>query len=271
MATDPMRPLAGQKALVTGASSGIGAAVALALAEAGAAVGINCHRDREGAVETARHVRDHGSHALIIPADVGNELEVAAMIAAFLGAFERLDILVANAGIQRDAPFATLSLEEWRAVIDTDLTGSFLCAREAVRQFQHQGVAPEISRAAGKIVAISSVHETIPWAGHANYAAAKGGIRMLMRSLALEVAPDRIRVNSIAPGAIRTPINRQAWETPEAEARLLALIPSGRLGTPEDVAAAAVWLASDASDYVTGTTLYVDGGMALYPAFRTGG
>jgi glucose 1-dehydrogenase len=182
-----------------------------------------------------------------------------------------VDILVNNAGLQRDAAFHDMTLAEWQTVIGINLTGQFLCARAAVREFLRRGVVPAVSRAAGKIVCMSSVHEVIPWAGHANYAASKGGVMLLMKSLAQEVAPHRIRVNSVAPGAIRTPINRPAWETPEAYEALMRLVPYKRIGEPEDVARAVVWLASDESDYVTGTTLFVDGGMTLYPGFESGG
>jgi glucose 1-dehydrogenase len=185
--------------------------------------------------------------------------------------FGTIDILVNNAGLQRDAAFTAMTLTQWNTVIGINLTGQFLCAREAVRMFDQRGVVPEISKAAGKIICMSSVHQDIPWAGHANYATSKGGIKMLMESLAQEVAPRRIRVNAIAPGAVRTPINTSAWSTPEAYNALMTLIPYGRIGEPEDIAQAAVWLASDCSDYVVGTTLYVDGGMTLYPGFATGG
>jgi glucose 1-dehydrogenase len=185
--------------------------------------------------------------------------------------FDTVDILVANAGLQADAPTASMTMAQWDKVLNVNLTGQFLCAREAIREFRRRGMRPDVSCALGKIICVSSVHQEIPWAGHVNYAASKGGIEMMMRSLAQEVAAERIRVNAIAPGAIRTPINRQAWETPEALERLLTLIPYGRIGEPEDIGQAAVWLASDASDYVVGTTLYVDGGMTLYPGFSTNG
>jgi glucose 1-dehydrogenase len=182
-----------------------------------------------------------------------------------------LDILVANAGIQLDAPFSEMTLAQWNTVLAVNLTGQFLCAREAVKEFTRRGLVPELSSAAGKIICMSSVHDVIPWAGHVNYAASKGGVLMFMKSLAQEVAHQKIRVNAISPGAIRTPINRAAWETQEAEAELNKLIPYERIGEPMDIGHAAVWLASDASDYVVGTTLYVDGGMTLYPGFQEGG
>jgi len=266
-------PLAGQKALVTGASSGIGAGVAQALAAAGAAVAIN-HSSVSSAAAgeaVAQAIRERGGTAIVLRADVSREDEVAAMVARCLDAFGRLDILVANAGIQRDAAVEAMTLAQWQQVLAVNLTGQFLCARVALRCFERQGIDAAVSRAAGKIICMSSVHEIIPWAGHVNYAASKGGVRLFMQTLAQEVASRRIRVNGIAPGAIRTNINREAWETPEALQRLLRLIPYGRIGEPEDVAKAAVWLASDDSDYVTGTTLFVDGGMTLYPEFRDNG
>jgi glucose 1-dehydrogenase len=268
------RPLlAGQKALVTGSSAGIGAGVAQALAASGAAVAIN-HSGAASAAAAeavAKAIRDSGGTAIVLRADVAREDEVEAMVARFLDTFGRLDILVANAGIQRDAAIEAMTLEQWQQVISVNLTGQFLCARAAIRCFERQGVDAALSRAAGKIICMSSVHEIIPWAGHVNYAASKGGVRLLMQTLAQEVASRRIRVNGIAPGAIRTNINRPAWETPAALQQLLKLIPYGRIGEPEDVAKAALWLASDESDYVTGTTLFVDGGMTLYPEFRDNG
>ena len=152
-------------------------------------------------------------------------------------------------------------------MIAVNLTGQFLCAREAVREFLRRGVVPEVSRAAGKIICIGSVHEIIPWAGHANYCGSKGGVAMMMKTLAQEVAPQRVRVNSIAPGAVRTPINTAPWSTRQ----LMALVPYKRIGEPEDIARAVVWLAYDESDYVVGATLFIDGGMTLFPDFAEGG
>ena len=212
-----------------------------------------------------------GAAAFACRADVSREDQVEAMFAQAIDRFGTLDILVANAGVQRDAAFHEMTLEQWNSVIGINLTGQFLCARAAIREFLRRGVVAAISAAAGKIICMSSVHQEIPWAGHVNYATSKGGIRMLMESLAQEVAPRRIRVNAIAPGAVRTPINTAVWDTPAAYANLMTLIPYGRIGEPEDIARAAVWLAADQSDYVVGTTLYVDGGMTLYPGFATGG
>ncbi len=271
MSTDPNRPLQNQKALVTGGSSGIGEGCALGLGAAGASVVVNYHSDAEEAERVVAAIHAAGSEAFAIRADVSKEDEVQAMFAETLKRFGTLDILVNNAGLQQDAPFHEMTLKQWERVIGVNLTGQFLCAREAVREFLRRGVVPEVSRAAGKIICMSSVHEVIPWAGHVNYAASKGGIMQLMKSMAQELAPKKIRVNSIAPGAIKTPINRAAWETKEALENLLKLIPDGRIGEPEDIARAAVWLASDQSDYITGATIFVDGGMTLYPGFAAGG
>lgn len=266
--------LAGQRALVTGASSGIGAAVAKRLASAGAKVAVNYVNygaNAEAAQQVVKEIETAGGTAIAIQADVSQEDQVQAMFRQMIKAFGSLDILVANAGLQRDSAFLDMTLEQWNFVLSVNLTGQFLCARAAAREFVRRGIVPELSCAAGKIICMSSVHDKIPWAGHANYAASKGGVSMLMKTMAQELAPYKIRVNALSPGAIETPINTAAWSTPEALQELLKLIPYGRAGVGEDIAKAALWLASDESDYVTGATLYVDGGMVLYPGFRTGG
>lgn len=263
--------LKGQKALVTGASSGIGRAIALALGQAGAAVAVNFVGNRDAAEEVVKRIEGAGSSAMAVNADVSQEEQVTAMFQQVLEQFGTIDILVNNAGIQRDAALTDMTLEQWQQVLSVNLTGFFLCAREAVKEFLRRGVVPDVSRSAGKIVGISSVHETIPWAGHSNYAASKGGMMMFMKSIAQELAPKKIRVNNIAPGAIKTGINRQQWQTPEAEEKLLELIPYDRVGVPADIARAAVWLASDDAEYVTGTSIVVDGGMCLFPGFAHGG
>ena len=263
--------LAGQRALVTGAGSGIGEGVAKGLAAAGAAVAVNYVSAPEQAERVVEEIRRANGKAIAVHADVSREADVQAMFKRICSEFDSLDILVNNAGLQRDAAFHEMTLDQWDFVIRVNLTGQFLCAREAVREFMRRGIKPEISAAAGKIICMSSVHDVIPWAGHANYAASKGGVSMLMKSMAQELAPHKIRVNAISPGAIKTPINTSAWATPEAERSLLALIPYGRVGVTDDIARATVWLASDASDYVNGVTLYVDGGMTLYPEFARGG
>ncbi|TVR84604.1 MAG: glucose 1-dehydrogenase [Rhodospirillales bacterium] len=264
--------LKGQKALVTGGSSGIGREIAIELGWAGADVVVNYNSGDEEAQEVVEAVEQRcGVRAYAHQADVSDEAAVQGMFQRIQETFGGIDILVANAGVQRDAAFDEMSLADWDMVLRVNLTGQFLCCREAVRAFRRKGVVPEVSCAAGKIICMSSVHDSIPWAGHANYAASKGGVLMMMKSLAQEVAAWRIRVNAISPGAVRTPINRDAWETPEAYHALMKLVPYNRIGEPSDIGRAAVWLASDYADYITGTTLYVDGGMMLYPGFEAGG
>lgn len=267
------KKLQGQIAIITGASSGIGIGVSKALAAAGATVVVNhpVAATRDAAQAVLAEIKNAGGAGMVYQCDVSKEPEVQKMFADTIAQFGTVDILVNNAGLQRDAPFQEMSLEQWNLVLSVNLTGQFLCAREAIREFLRRGIVPERSKAAGKIICMSSVHEVIPWAGHANYAASKGGIMLMMKSIAQEFAPHKIRINSIGPGAIKTPINHTAWDTPEAEAKLLELIPYNRVGVVEDIGAAAVWLASDDSDYVVGTTLFVDGGMTLYPGFSTNG
>jgi glucose 1-dehydrogenase len=267
----PQKLLLGQKALVTGASSGIGRAIAMALADAGADVVINYSSGEEKARLLATELGERGVRALAVRADVGDESQVEAMFRRTIDEFGTVDILVNNAGLQQDAAFHEMTLAQWNRVINVNLTGQFLCSRAAVREFRRRGVRAEVSCSAGKILCISSVHEVIPWAGHVNYAASKGGVMLMMKSIAQEVAPYRIRVNSICPGAIRTPINMEAWDTPKAYAELMKLIPYKRIGEADEIGRAAVWLASDYADYVHGISLFVDGGMTLYPGFETGG
>ena len=267
----PVHLLRGQKALVTGANSGIGKATAIGLGRAGADVVVNYVAGRDEAEKVVEEITSFGVRAAAYEADVSDEDQVVAMTERMVEEFGTVDILVANAGLQRDAPFTEMTRAQWQKVLDVNLTGQFLCAREATKEFLRRGVVPEVSCAAGKIICMSSVHQIIPWAGHVNYASSKGGVQMMMETLAQELAPKKIRVNAIAPGAIRTPINRDAWETPEAERDLLRLIPYDRVGEPQDIAHAAVGLASDLMDYVVGATLYVDGGMTLFPGFATGG
>jgi len=271
--TFPAPPdLKGQVAIVTGGSSGIGKACALALGVAGCKVvvdyvasGLN---DANGVVD---EITKAGGTAIAIQCDVSNEDETIAMFAKTVSTFGTVDILANNAGLQKDANITDMTLQKWNTVIGVNMTGQFLCAREAVREFRRRGPKPDVSAALGKIICMSSVHEVIPWAGHVNYATSKGGISMMAKSLAQELAPEKIRVNLVCPGATRTPINTSAWNTPEAYAELMKLVPYGRIGEPDDIARAVLWLASDQSDYITGISLFVDGGMTLYPGFATGG
>lgn len=266
----PHQPLKNQFALVTGANSGIGEGCARHLAAAGAAVAVNYVRNPEAADAIVADINQSGGRAIAVMADVSSEEQVQAMFQTTIQEFGTLDIVVPNAGLQQDSRIENMTLAQWDLVMNVNLKGQFLCAREAVREFERRGFR-DVSRALGKIICMSSVHEVIPWAGHVNYAASKGGVKLFMQSLAQEISDRRIRVNSIAPGAIATPINRPAWDTPEAEAKLLDLIPYNRVGIPDDIGQACVWLASDASDYVVGTTLFVDGGMTLCEGFATGG
>lgn len=263
--------LKGQSALVTGANSGIGKAVAIALGNDGANVVVNYVTHPEAAQEVVDLIKSNGGNAIALQADVSKEDQVIAMFQLMIKEFGTIDILVNNAGLQKDSAFENMTLADWQLVIDVNLTGQFLCAREATREFIRRGMVPERSVALGKIICMSSVHEVIPWGGHVNYATSKGGVMLLMKSMAQELAPKKIRVNSIGPGAIQTPINHSAWETPDALKSLLTLIPYGRIGQPEDIGKVAVWLASDESDYITGTTIFADGGMTLYPGFSTNG
>ncbi|MFO1154664.1 MAG: SDR family oxidoreductase [Rhodospirillales bacterium] len=268
---DDLQLLDGQTAIVTGANSGIGEAVAIALGDAGANVVVNYVAGEDASNEVVKKIEAKGAKAIAFYADVADEAQVEAMFKAAIATYGTVDILVANAGLQRDAPFHEMTLQQWNTVIGVNLTGQFLCCRAAIREFLRRGVRPEISCSAGKIINMSSVHDMIPWAGHANYAASKGGIRLLSKTLAQEYAPHRIRVNAICPGAIRTPINHAAWATQAAMNDLLTLIPYRRIGEPEDIGRVAMWLCSDESDYVSGVSLYVDGGMTLFPGFATGG
>lgn len=260
-----------QTVMVTGASSGIGQAIAIAFGKQGANVVINYHSDEDGAKETLKQIKEGGGNGIIVKADVGDEQAVTAMFETCMSEYGGLDVLVCNAGLQRDNAFSAMTLKDWNQVINTNLTGQFLCARQAIRYFETKPTADIDQPAIGNIIFMSSVHDIIPWSGHVNYASSKGGVLMLMKSLALEVAPKKIRINGISPGAIATDINKEVWSDEAKKKELLKLIPYKRIGKPEDVAKVALWLASHESDYVTGTTIYVDGGMTLYPGFEDNG
>ena len=265
--------LKNQVALITGSSSGIGAGIAKSMSESGATVVINY--PFEGAKPMAdavlKEITDNGGKGIAYQCDVSKEDQVIKMFQEVVAQLGTVDILVNNAGIQKDAKFTEMTLDQWNAVIGVNLTGQFLCAREAIKEFLRRGIDPAKSVACGKIIHISSVHEIIPWAGHANYASSKGAIRMMMQTLAQEYASEKIRVNSICPGAIQTPINTNAWDTPEALDSLLKLIPYNRIGQPQDIGNLAVFLASDQSDYITGASIFIDGGMTTFESFSTGG
>ncbi|TXK37019.1 SDR family oxidoreductase [Pontibacter qinzhouensis] len=268
MSSKKEKRLQGQVALVTGSSSGIGQGIAISLAQDGAKVVINYHSDEDGAKDTLQQIEKDGGEAIIVKADVSDEKEVTQLFDKAMQKFGRLDILINNAGIQDDASLLEMTMDQWQKVIGINLTGPFLCARAAAKVFVEQGVQEKISKAAGKIIYISSVHDIIPWSGRVNYTTSKGGVMMMMKTLAQELASHKIRVNSISPGAIKTDINKQDWDSKEGEKKMLAQIPYGRIGEPEDIAKVASWLATDEADYVTGATIYVDGGMVLYPSFN---
>ena len=261
-----------QIAIVTGASSGIGAGVAREMAKEGATLVVNfpLPSTKDMAQEVVDEIVANGGKAVAYQCDVSKEDQVKQMFSDIVTNYGTVDILVNNAGLQKDAPFAEMTLEQWNFVLGVNLTGQFLCAREAIKEFLRRGVNGK-SKSAGKIICMSSVHEVIPWAGHANYAASKGGVMLMMKTIAQEFAPRKIRINSIAPGAIATPINHDAWDTAAHLQNLLRLIPQKRIGQVEDIGKAAVWLASDDADYVNGTTIFVDGGMTLYPGFEDNG
>lgn len=267
----PNERLAGQTALITGSDSGIGRGIALAMAREGANIVINYAHNETAAHEVEQLIGQMGQKSLVVQADVSQEEAVQAMFKQAVDTFGTIDILVANSGLQQDSPFESMTLAQWQKVIDVNLTGQFLCTREAIREFIRRGPKPDVSVALGKIICMSSVHEVIPWGGHANYAASKGGVELMMKSIAQEFGPRKIRINSIGPGAIKTPINHDAWATPEAEQQLLKLIPYKRVGETSDIGAVAAWLASDEADYIHGTTIFVDGGMTLYPGFEDNG
>jgi glucose 1-dehydrogenase len=245
--------LSEKTAIVTGAGSGIGYAIAERLAEAGAAVCVNyLDYEQEAKVLAARLPR-----AIAVKADVSSASQVAALVEQARSELGSVDVLVNNAGIEKEAPFLEVEEKDWDEVLSVNLKGAFLCAQAAGRAMRDSGRG-------GSIVNISSIHEDLPFPGFAPYCASKGGLRMLMRDIALELAPYRIRVNNVAPGAIVTPINRATLDDPEKLATLNGIIPIHRMGEPREVAEVVLFLTSDASSYVTGSTYYVDGGMTRY-------
>ncbi len=247
--------LSGKVALITGAASGIGKAIALRFAAEGAHVVINYHEGgKHNGADVQTEIAKRNQSALAIPANVDNRAEVEQMLQQLLARFGRLDIVVNNAGIEIKKPFVDVTDQEWHRVIGVNLYGAFIVSQSGARQMLKQGQG-------GKIIFISSVHEDIPFPGYTAYCASKGGVRMMMRNLAMELAPYKINVNDIAPGAIATPINEAVLENPEEKKHALEEIPWGRFGKPEEVAGVATFLASSEADYVTGSTYYIDGGL----------
>ena len=251
--------LRGRIALVTGASSGIGEAVARRLAAAGAAVVVNYRSHPKEAKKIVAEIKFAGGQAIAIRADVSKEREIKTMLARIFREFGAIDILINNAGIESKSPFLEMPVQDWDQVMAVNLRGVFLCSQLAARRMVQNG--------GGVIINISSVHQIIPWGGYAHYCASKSGLDMLMKTMALELAEKKVRVNNVAPGAIATPNNKAWLHDPAKRKQVLALIPSRRIGQPEEVAGAVLYLASDEAAYVTGTTLLIDGGMALYSSF----
>jgi glucose 1-dehydrogenase len=252
------RLLAGRRALVTGATSGIGRAVALELAAHGADVAVNHHHHPEEAEPVVAAIRSDGGNAIPVAMDVSREEDVARAFAEVREALGVVDLLVNNAGVQAPHPLVDLPLDEWERVIGVNLTGTFLCSREAARHLLAEGRS-------GVIVAVTSVHDRMPWELYSHYAASKAGQRLFLESIAKELAPHGVRAVAVAPGAIATPINEDVMGDPEARSEVEDQIPMGRVGRTHEVARAIAWLASDAASYVTGATLLVDGGLTLYP------
>jgi glucose 1-dehydrogenase len=246
--------LEGKVAVVTGAATGIGQAIAVAFAAEGAKVVVDYVGAASAANETLGKIHAVGGECIAVAADVSDAAAVHGLVQAAVDAYGRLDVLVNNAGIEKKAAFVDFPLETWNKIVAVNLTGPFLCAQAAARQMIPQGQG-------GRIINISSIHEDMTMPTNAPYCATKGGLRMLMRTIAVELAQHKITVNNIGPGATYTPIDADVIADPKLNAEILAGIPMGRWGTPEEVAKVAVFLASEDAGYVTGSTYFVDGGM----------
>ncbi len=253
-----------KRALVTGGNSGIGEAIVRALAEAGARVAVNYVTHPEAAQKIVNELKAAQGEALAIEADVSDPQSVAGMFTQVDDAWGGLDILVNNAGIDGERGMGwEIEIENWRKVIEVNLLGAFFCAQQALKRM--------IAQKSGVVVGISSVHEIVAWSGYSAYTASKAGTGMMMKTLAQEAAPHGVRVFAVAPGAIKTPINKSVWSDPEGMKDLLEKIPLQRMGEPDEIARVVVALASDVGSYVTGRTIFVDGGMTDYPSFAHGG
>ena len=257
------KDLEGKVVVITGASKGLGKAMALRFGEEKAKVVVNYRSTKKDLDEIVGSIKASGGDAITVQADISKEEDVIRLINEAVEAFGTIDVMINNAGLENEVPSHELSLEDWNKVISTNLTGCFLGSREAIKYMVEHDVK-------GSVINMSSVHEQIPWPHFVHYAASKGGVKLMSETLALEYAPKGIRVNTICPGAINTPINEEKFNDPEAKQQVLDLIPMGYIGKPEEVAACAVWLASKESSYVTGLSLFVDGGMTQYPGFQAG-
>ncbi|MCF6160476.1 MAG: glucose-1-dehydrogenase [Furfurilactobacillus sp.] len=250
-------------AVVTGGSKGIGQAIAKRFGEEHMSVVINYRSDKTGADEAVKLIEENGGKAVAVQADISEEDGATALLNAALNNFGTLDVWVNNAGMENRVATNEMPLSDWQRVLNINLTGVFLGSRAALDYFVKNDKK-------GNIINMSSVHEQIPWPGFAHYAASKGGVKLFNETIAMEYANRGVRVNAIGPGAINTPINAAKFADPQQMKDTLEMVPMKRIGDPEDVAAAAAWLASDQSSYVTGVTLFVDGGMTLYPSFQNG-
>ena len=241
-------------AIITGAATGIGQAIAIGMAREGASVVVDYVGNPDAPADTVKQIESAGGKVIAVAADVSKPDQVANLIQQTLSAYGKLDILVNNAGIEHKHPITEFPLDQWNQIIAVNLTGPFLCAQAAANQMISQ-------KGTGRIINISSVHQDLPMPGNAPYCASKGGLRMLMRTMAVEMGPHNITVNNIGPGAIFTPIDADVEANPEMEKMLMGEIPLNRWGKPEEVANLAIFLASDDAGYVTGSTYFIDGGM----------
>lgn len=255
--------LKGKVVAITGASSGLGKAMALRFGQEQAKVVINYFNNEKDAQGVKEEIQKAGGEAVAVQGDVTKEEDVKNIVQTAVREFGTLDIMINNAGMENPVPSHEMPLNDWNKVISTNLTGAFLGSREAIKYYVENNIK-------GNVINMSSVHEMIPWPLFVHYAASKGGIKLMTETLALEYAPKGIRVNNIGPGAINTPINAEKFADPVQKKDVESMIPMGYIGEPEEIAAVAVWLASKESSYVTGITLFADGGMTKYPSFQAG-
>lgn len=257
------KDLEGKVVVITGSSTGLGKAMAIRFAMEKAKVVVNYRSKEDEANSVLEEIKNIGGEAIAVKADVTVESEVIDLVQSAIQHFGKLDVMINNAGLENPVPSHEMTLSDWNRVIDTNLTGAFIGSQEAIKYFVENNVK-------GNVINMSSVHEKIPWPLFVHYAASKGGIKLMTQTLAMEYAPKGIRVNNIGPGAINTPINAEKFADPVQRADVESMIPMGYIGKPEEIAAVAAWLASSESSYVTGITLFADGGMTLYPSFQAG-
>ncbi|WP_413628282.1 glucose 1-dehydrogenase [Fructilactobacillus vespulae] len=257
------KDLEGKTAVITGGNSGIGAAIAERLGKEHMNIVINYRKNLDSAKTTAEIVKQNGGKVIIKQGDISQDGIADELIDAAVKEFGEMDIFFNNAGMETQKPTHEVSLDEWNRVISVNLNGTFLGTKAAINYWIKNNKQ-------GNVINTSSVHQQIPWPTFASYAASKGGIKLFTETTAMEYAKKNIRINQICPGAINTPINAEKFSDPAAYAETASMVPMGRIGKPEEVSAGAAWLASDESSYVTGQSLFIDGGMVLYPAFQDG-